>query len=72
MNCDDFTLCPHRLGMWLTLRGAMSYIDVGDDTITRREIEWCEQQAPGKVRYKIDPRTGEKWFYREDLDAWLE
>jgi hypothetical protein len=72
MNCENSIICPHALGAWVTVRGAMSYIDVSDDTITRRTIEWVEQQVPGKVRYKLDPRTQEKWFCKADLDAWLE
>jgi hypothetical protein len=60
--------------MWVALRHAAAYLDVSPDTIGRWGIPMKShpEVVPGKLRFKIVIGTGEKRYYRPDLDLTLE
>jgi hypothetical protein len=60
---------------WLSLSGAAEYIDVSNDTISRRAVPWADQPVPGCIRWKYlklgENTRQERRYFSEDLEALL-
>lgn len=72
--------CPARpkmggMSKWLSLSEAAAYLDVSDDTILRRKVEWQDDPVPNRIRFKwlkLDEDTRrERRYWPPDLEAML-
>jgi hypothetical protein len=66
---------PDDVNTWLSLKSAAAKLDLSEDTILRRAINWCPERVPKRIRYKhlrLDDNTREeRRYFERDLEAML-
>jgi hypothetical protein len=60
------------ISMWLGGRDAGAYLGYSRDWVEIRALEWQDKPAEGRIRFRRMKGTGDRKYYRPDLDAFLE
>ncbi|MPN62029.1 hypothetical protein SDC9_209775 [bioreactor metagenome] len=57
------------LSFWMGATAAGEYMGYSPDWVWERAIPWQETPVRGQFRYKVNPETGKRRYYRPDLDS---
>lgn len=65
-------MCEADVAMWLGGKAAGLFIGYSRDWVEVRAHPWQKQPVDGRVRYKTMRGSGDRKYYRPDLEAFLE